>query len=113
MKKEDKEEEKRINDELSKSDDVKNKNENKKKKIVKGKSKKDKSVTFDDNERKDEDELKEGETFKIIVKEENTKDIMIKDLVNDFHLENKRQPSLDELNEITTKVNNHLDSIVN
>ena len=93
---------------------MKDKDQNKKKKVIKGKGKNKNNVTFEDDIRRDEnDELKEGDTFQIVVKEEVQKDVMIKDLVSEFHLEHKRQPSLDELNEITTKVNNHLDSIVN
>ena len=114
MSKEDKEEEKRINDELSKTDDLKDKDQNKKKKVIKGKGNKKNNVSFEDDLRRDENyELKEGDSYQIVVKEEIQKDVMIKDLVSDFHLENKRQPSLDELNEITNKVNSSLDNIVN
>ena len=106
MKKEDNEEEKRINDELSKTDDLKDKDQNKKKKIVKGKGQNKNKVSFEDDTRSDEiDEFKEGTTFQIVVKEEVQKDIMLKDLVNDFHLENKRQPNIEELNKLLEKVN--------
>ena len=78
-----------------------------KKKIVKGERDKNKNrVSFEDDTRNDEiDEFKEGTTFQIVVKEEAQKDSMLKDLVNAFHLENKRQPSIEELNNLLEKVN--------
>ena len=54
-----------------------------------------KKVKFED-ERKDEEELKEGSKHQIVVEENSSN--LIQELVNDFQLENKRNPTLEELN---------------
>lgn len=60
-----------------------------------------KKVKFED-ERKDEEELKEGSKHQIVVEENSSN--LIQELVNDFQLENKRNPTLEELNNIVENI---------
>ena len=60
-----------------------------------------KKVKFED-ERKDEEELKEGSKHQIVVEENSSN--LIQEMVNDFQLENKRNPTLEELDNIVENI---------
>ena len=52
--------------------------------------------------RKDEEELKEGSKHQIVVEENSSN--LIQELVNDFQVENKRNPTLEELDNIVENI---------
>ena len=60
-----------------------------------------KKVKFE-YERKDEEELKEGSKHQIVVEENSSN--LIQELVNDFQVENKRNPTLEELDNIVENI---------
>ena len=97
-KKEAKEAEKFAKKEAKEAEKIAKKEAKEAEKLAKKEAKK---VKFED-ERKDEEELKEGSKHQIVVEENSSN--LIQEMVNDFQLENKRNPTLEELDNIVENI---------